>query len=101
MTGVRSNGRPASVSSAKGSNVRRPETEQAGRWAQGRAGHLLSRQHAYLAAAADDGPGMRGKRASPARLCLCAPRRADRTSGAVHLGPRGHKPRVPMIAFRD
>jgi hypothetical protein len=29
------------------------------------------------------------------------PRRADRTSGAVHLGPRGHKPRVPMIAFAD
>jgi hypothetical protein len=48
-----------------------------------------------------DSPPSRGKRASRARLCLWAPRRAHRTSGAVHLSPRGHKPRVPMIAFAD
>jgi hypothetical protein len=70
-------------------------------WGMGQSvdnGALLFSQHAHLSPA-NRLPPTRGKRASPARLCLCAPRRADRTSGAVHLSPRGHKPRVPMIAF--
>jgi hypothetical protein len=32
---------------------------------------------------------------------LCGPPRADRASYTTHLNPRGHKPRVPMIAFAD
>jgi hypothetical protein len=40
---------------------------------------------------------MRGKRASG----LWAPPRANRPSNTMRLSPRGHKPRVPMIAFAD
>jgi hypothetical protein len=30
---------------------------------------------------------------------LCGPRRTDRAGCTTHLNPRGHKPRVPMIAL--
>ena len=32
---------------------------------------------------------------------LCGPPCTDRASYTTHLNPRGHKPRVPMIAFAD